>query len=268
MLFSDLALSRRLERAEGNACAQFAGARRRLFPDSGAEWIECAGAYAVFDGIDSPVTQTFGLGIFEDLSAASLEVIERFFLDRGAQVLHEVSPLAGVGVLDLLCARQYRPIEISSVMYRPVEKPAAQAHDNIRVRLTGPGEAQLWTNTSAKGWTYEHPELLNFLLQAGAIASAREQSPCFLAELDGQPGAAGALLIHNGIALFGGSATIPELRRRGLQAALLAERMRYAFDHGCDLAMMVAEVGSNSQRNAERKGFRIAYTRMKWRLFS
>jgi len=68
------------------------------------------------------------------------------------------------------------------------------------------------------------------------------------------------------VALFGGAATVPELRRRGLQAALLAERMRYARDHGCDLAMMVAEAASNSQRNAERKGFRIAYTRTKWLL--
>ena len=42
--------------------------------------------------------------------------------------------------------------------------------------------------------------------------------------------------------------------------------MQYAFDRGCDLAMMVAEVGSESQRNAERKGFRIAYTRTKWKL--
>jgi hypothetical protein len=42
--------------------------------------------------------------------------------------------------------------------------------------------------------------------------------------------------------------------------------MHYAFDHGCDLAMMVAQPGSASQRNAERKGFRIAYTRTKWRL--
>jgi hypothetical protein len=42
--------------------------------------------------------------------------------------------------------------------------------------------------------------------------------------------------------------------------------MRYAFEHGCDLAMMVAEAGSNSQRNAEREGFSIAYTRTKWRL--
>jgi hypothetical protein len=42
--------------------------------------------------------------------------------------------------------------------------------------------------------------------------------------------------------------------------------MLYAFEHGCDLAMMVAEAGSNSQRNAERKGFRVAYTRIKWKL--
>ena len=43
------------------------------------------------------------------------------------------------------------------------------------------------------------------------------------------------------------------------------EHMLYAFDHGCDLAMTVAGVGRESQRNAEHKGFRIAYTRTKWR---
>jgi GNAT superfamily N-acetyltransferase len=254
MLFSDLGLSRRLERAEGQACLKFAEARRRLFPDSGAEWMECAGAYAVFDGITSPATQSFGLGIFEELSAASLDAIERFFLDRGAPVLHEVSPLAGVAALDLLCARRYRPIEIGNVMYRPVEKPAAEDRTgDIRVRVTGPEEAPLWATVNAKGWVHEHPELLDFFLQTTAISSAREQSPCFLAELDGQPGATASLCIHNAVALFAGAATIPEMRRRGLQAALLQERMRYAFDHGCDLAMMVAEAGSDSQRNAERK---------------
>jgi hypothetical protein len=29
----------------------------------------------------------------------------------------------------------------------------------------------------------------------------------------------------------------------------------------------VTEAGSQSQRNAERKGFRIAYTRTKWQLY-
>jgi GNAT superfamily N-acetyltransferase len=268
MIFSDLSLSRRLERAEGHACVQFAEAQRQLFPDSGAQWIECAGAYAAFNGVDSPVTQTFGLGIFEELSPASLDVIERFFLDRAAPVFHEVSPFAGVDALNLLCARNYRPIEISNVLYRPVERPAAEPRSNISVRVVGPEEAQLWTNISARGWTHEHPELLDTLSQLGVIISARPQSPCFLAEIDGKPGAAGVLSMHEKVALFGGASTIPELRRRGLQTALLQERMSYAFDHGCDLAMMVAAPGSNSQCNAERKGFRIAYTRTKWKLCS
>ncbi len=266
MLFSDLALSRRLERAEGHACVQYAEARRRLFPDSGAKWIECAGAYAVFDGVESPITQTFGLGIFEELDPASLDVIERFFLDLGAPVDHEVSPFAGVAALEMLCKRNYRPLEISNVLCRAVEQPTHVEQSAVSVRVIAPDEAQLWSEISARGWSHEHPELRDFLLDLGAVAAAREGGVCFLAEYEGTPGAAGVLCIHEGVALFGGSATVPELRRRGLQAALLHARMRYAFEHGCDLAMMVAQPGSDSQRNAERKGFRIAYTRTKWRL--
>src|SRR6201996_315831 len=114
MVFADLELAKRLERAEGHSCLGFAQTRSQLHPESGATWIECAGAYAVFDGVDSPVTQTFGLGLFEELTPVSLDTIERFFLDRGALVMHEVSPLAGVSTLDLLCRRGYRPIELSS----------------------------------------------------------------------------------------------------------------------------------------------------------
>jgi GNAT superfamily N-acetyltransferase len=254
-MFADLALSRRLEGAEGFACRQFAEARRRMFPESGAVWMRCAGTWAVFDTVDSPSTQTFGLGVFEELTADALGTIERFFLDRGAPVAHEVSPFAGVAALDLLCARNYRPVEISSVLYRTVERLAA-VRTGVRAREIRPEEAGLWSEISARGWG----------LEFGAMISARAQSPCFLGEVDGQPGAAGALCIHEGVALFAGASTVPELRRRGLQGALLEERMRYAFDHGCDLAMMVAEAGSESQRNAERQGFQVAYTRLKWRL--
>jgi GNAT superfamily N-acetyltransferase len=266
MLSSDLQLSRRLERAEGHACAEFAQARRRLFPDSGAEYIECAGAYVVFDGIASPVTQGFGLGIFEDLTAATLDTIERFFFDRGASVNLEISPFAGVAALDLLCARNYRPIEVSNVLCRSTEKLAAKPQSNINVRIIGPGESELWAQINTRGWTHDYPDLHDFLSQTSAISSNRDHNLLFLAEIDGQPGAAGTLSVHKGVALFAGAATVPELRGRGLQTALLQERMRHAFEHGCDLAMMVAEPGTRSQRNAERAGFHIVYTRTKWQL--
>ncbi len=44
----------------------------------------------------------------------------------------------------------------------------------ISVRVVGQEEAQLWANISARGWSHEHPELGDFLLDLGAIAAARE----------------------------------------------------------------------------------------------
>jgi len=270
MIFADLHLARRLERAEGHACRSFAEARKDLDRESESTWMECAGAYAVFDGVDSPVTQSFGLGMFEEPSAESMDRIERFFFDRGAAAMHEVSPLAGVATLDLLCARGYRPLEISSVLYQPVLNWSSDRRTEdaggVKVRVIGSDEAALWSRISARGWAHDHPEFQSFLEDFGILISAREQSVCFLAEIDGHPGATGVLFVDESVALFGGASTVPEMRRRGLQSALLQARMRYAAEQGCDLAMMVTEAGSQSQRNAERTGFRIAYTRTKWRL--
>ncbi|MGZ4789544.1 MAG: GNAT family N-acetyltransferase [Terriglobales bacterium] len=266
MIFADRDLAYRLEAAEGYACAQFAEARKRMFPDCTSTWMKCAGTTVVFDGVDAPTTQTFGLGLYEELTPAGLEEIEQFFLERGAEVMHEVCPFAGTATLDLLCSRGYEPIEISNVLYRRVERSEDAIPPRIRVRVIEDDEAKLWSGISARGWAHEHPEIEEFVRDMGKACVARQQSPCFLAEMDGVPGAAGALILYQDVALFGGAATVPELRRRGLQGALLHERMRYAADHGCDLAMMVAEAGSNSQRNAERKGFRVAYTRLKWKL--
>jgi hypothetical protein len=145
LVFSDVALSRRLERTEGSSCAQFAAARARLFPASGATWIECAGAYAVFDGVESPVTQTFGLGLFEDASAEALDRIEEFFRARGSPTFHEVSPFAGPGTLHRLCDRGYRPVEISTVLVRPVAPPFPEIPEAIEVRAIAPHEAPLWS---------------------------------------------------------------------------------------------------------------------------
>jgi GNAT superfamily N-acetyltransferase len=270
MLFSDLALSRRLEAAEGYACREFALVRSRLFPERGSQAIRVAGADVVFDGTASPVTQTFGLGLLENPTPEDLDEIEQFFSMRAAPTQHEVSPFAGAATLQLLCARGYRPIEVSSVLYQPIELPfetaprlALSAH--IGVRVIGAEESRLWSEVGAGGWAHEHPELEEFALEMGTLLIQRENSVCFLAEIDKQPAAAGALSIHEGVALFAGASTLPEFRRRGLQAALLGARIRYACDHGCDLAMMVAEAGSNSQRNAQRQGFLVAYTRLKWR---
>lgn len=264
---TDRALARRLERAEAAANAAFVEARARLQPAVGAGWIEVAGTYAMFDGIDSPLTQTFGLGLFHDLDETQLDAIERFFGERGAATHHEVSPIAGPAPLALLPPRGYVPIEQSTVLVRELTPSALtglRLVEGIDVRVAPLSEAAAWGDLAARGWG-EQPELAGFMRDFGAVTARAQGVLTFVARLDGADIATGALAIHDGVALLAGASTLPAARRRGAQAALLAARLHEAGRRGCDLAMMAAAPGSTSQCNAERQGFRIAYTRTKWR---
>ena len=241
-------------------------ARASLSPESGATWIEVGGTYAMFDGVESPCTQTFGLGIFQPASAQDLDTIEAFFRERGAPGLHEVSPLADADLLPLLIQRGYVPCELSSVMFRPLApglERASPVNPRLRARAIREGEQDLWAATAARGWA--DAASLQMVQDLMGISARRSGGHMFLAELDGKAVAAGALSIHQGVALLAGASTIPGARKQGAQLALLDARLRYAAEQGCDLAMMGAGPGSASQRNAERHGFRVAYTRIKWR---
>lgn len=267
MIYSDKHLSQRLERTEARASAAFVEARAARFPESGAARIEVAGAYAMFDGPASPLTQTFGLGLFEDATDAQLDTLEAFFAERGAPVFHEVSPLADASLLERLPARGYRPCELTSVMFQPLaaaELTAPAPAAPLTTRIAAPDEAGLWARTSADGWATEMDGLADFMFEFGRLSAVTRGGYPFLAELDGRPIAAGMLFIYDDVAMLAGASTVPEGRRRGAQTALLDARLRFAAARGCRLATMGATPGSQSQRNAEKNGFRIAYTRMKW----
>jgi GNAT superfamily N-acetyltransferase len=116
---------------------------------------------------------------------------------------------------------------------------------------------------AAQGWG-ESPEIVAFVRAMGEVSARAADTYTFLAEADGVPIATGSLHVHEGVAVLAGASTIPSARRRGAQNALLSARLAFARGHGCDLAVMGALPGSASQRNAERNGFRVAYTRIKW----
>jgi hypothetical protein len=80
--FADADLARRLEAAEAARSTRFVEARARLNPATGACWIQVAGGFAIFDGPESPVTQTFGLGVFQTTAPSDMDKIERFFAER------------------------------------------------------------------------------------------------------------------------------------------------------------------------------------------
>jgi GNAT superfamily N-acetyltransferase len=264
--FMDLALARRLERAEGAVGASFTRVHHLLAPEAGATSCELGGTWAMFDGAESPMTQTFGLGLFEAATPESLAALEAFFQSRGAAPTHEVSPLAGVSTFALLVERGYHPIELSTVLVQAtdgrIETPSSST---LRVRPILPADHGAWIETSVLGWS-DDPAIALVVRPLAEAAAANDVMLHYVVERDGAPIATGSLGIHDGVALLAGASTIPSGRGLGAQTMLLAARLAEARQRGCEIAMMVTEPGSTSQRNAERRGFRVAYTRTKWRL--
>jgi hypothetical protein len=266
MIISDLELSRRLERTEARVNADFVETRARLSPEYGAEWIDVAGTYAMFDGAESPLTQTFGLGLFADATDEHLDEIEAFFARHDAPMFHEVSPMADPSLMELLSARNYRPVEFTSVMYRDLAEGVEKRERNaeLQTRVISPDEVELWARTSAEAWKTEHEALGDFMFNFGAISASCQGSYPYIAELAGSPIATGMLFIYDDICMLAGASTLPSGRNLGAQTALLEDRLQFAASRGCNLAIMGAAPGSTSQRNAQKNNFQIAYTRTKW----
>ena len=86
----------------------------------------------------------------------------------------------------------------------------------------------------------------------------------YVASVDGAPAAFGALFVSAGVGSLAGAATAPRFRGRGCQSALIRRRIADAAADGCDLIAAQAAPGSASQRNMERAGLRVAYTKAVW----
>lgn len=224
----DLALARRLERAEGLANAAYVEARAQMEPGVGATWRESAGAYLMFDGVASPLTQSFGVGLSDTLGAADLDQIEGFFFGRGAAAGHEVSAFAAPSVMNLLSARSYCPVEASVVLVRPTRAPAPAGPGRVTVRVVSEGGIAAWARVAGQGWSSESAEIATFVEALGGIIGRARGVHCFLAERDGRPIAAAGLNLSEGVALLAGASTIPDARRQGAQSALLEARLAFA----------------------------------------
>jgi GNAT superfamily N-acetyltransferase len=267
MQLADFALAQRVETFEadsGRACTE-AAARRR--PEGEAVCRAIGGGWAAYSGKDSPLTQAVAVGMNGEVSDADLDAVTAFYHSRGAPAHLEVCPLAHRTLIDGLGRRGYRVSEFSNVLFRLIDtaETFTAPRSPARVREARSGERLVWTETVAHGFADEipvTPELIGILSTFGDRPGAQ----LWLAEVEGKIAGGGALAIGGGLAALCGASTLPEHRRGGIQSALMTARLAEAARQGCSLAYTIAVPGSASHRNAERHGFRVAYTRFKFTL--
>jgi MOSC domain-containing protein YiiM/GNAT superfamily N-acetyltransferase len=87
----------------------------------------------------------------------------------------------------------------------------------------------------------------------------------FVAERDGIPVGTGTLVMHRKVGSLVAGGVLPEARRQGIQAALIAARIDYARREGCDLICAEADLDSTSERNLRRGGLAHLRVARVWR---
>ena len=248
MIHVDLALAQRLERASAALGHDAVQAHRGLFPHSEAAFLECGSGVAVFLNEESPLTQIRGAGYAE----FSLDEVEEFFASRMAPVTLTLTPFAHPALFTNLTHRGYDFGTFENTLIRAIT--AADITDEDPAILPA---------ADAKEWS----ELMSEAFFGVAANMGRDLAQTLFALPTCQnfivPSAAGAQLdIRDNLAIFQCDGTIQPARGHGLQNKLIRHRLSLAAQAGCDLATADVTPGSQSQRNYERHGFQVAYTKV------
>jgi len=271
MQFVDKAFARRLESCEEMPQVLYARTFQKTRPEIGAAEEEICGGHMVFAGLGSPIGRATGVGLDRSFTAADLDRVEEFYRAHHAPSQVDLCSMHEPAVFELFKERGYAIAELNNVLCRKLDGDANSGEKfDAKFPPTPAGfeiRRSLLEEADIAGAIVESAFFPDGAPEAfgGLIAPfyQMERALAFVASVEGRLVACGTGLVipeHKVFALCG-AGTLAEFRGRGLQTALLRARMAAALDAGCEYAVVVTNGGTTSQRNAERLGFRVAYSK-------
>jgi ribosomal protein S18 acetylase RimI-like enzyme len=264
MQFVDQALARRFEACEEMPQVFYARMFQKMRPEMGAAEEEVCGGHMIFAGLGSPIGRATGVGLDRAFTAGDLDHIEQFYRAHHAPAQVDLCPMHRPEVFEMFKERGYAIAELNNVLYRKLDAqekfPPPPPGCEIRRSLLEEADT---AGSIVEGAFFPDgaPEAFRGLI---APFYQMDRALAFVASIDGKLVACGTGLVipeHRVFALCG-AGTLAEFRGRGLQTALLRARMAAAVEAGSEYAVVVTQGGTISQRNAERLGFRVAYSKV------
>jgi GNAT superfamily N-acetyltransferase len=262
-LHADRALAAALEASVARDVSRYAEKAAEVAPDEPSETLAIAGGRAVFLGQGSPVNMAYGLGFSGEVSASEVERLESFYAERGARAALSLCPLADSTLVAHLARRGWVATGFENVLVLPLhgaELPDPP-RDVVVSRVDSAAERSVWADVSMRAFTAPGPAEPAHVRLA-QIAAQRRDCVQLLGKIAGEAVGTGTLLVDREFGWLMADATLPDFRKRGVQSALQIERILLAREAGCTYAVSESVPGSSSQRNMERLGFRVVYTRV------
>jgi GNAT superfamily N-acetyltransferase len=258
----EAAVERRIEHTAARHAVEFAEQLRATEPDWRTESFPLAGGHVVLSGRGLFVNRGLAVGLDRPVSDDDLDQLERRSRSIGVMPTLEVSPGAEPSVRAACDRRGYVVVSTTSVLVLGLPHVLmAPGSTEVRVTEIGAGKLAVWQELAAQGWSHVAPDRRR-ASDAWAAAAFRVEGEVFFIARDvddRRPLGCASLTIRDGLAVLGGMSTLPGERGRGVQSALVRERLALAAARGCDLATATVAPGSASERNLVRLGFTPVY---------
>ena len=205
--------------------------------------------------------RALGLGLAEPATDEGLDAIAAFFRRHGVSYAVALAPGAEPGDLPERLERHGLARGHAWQKFTRDTGLAPDVSSELRVERVGPERAAAFADAFTRA--YGTPRVVQPLLER--LPGLRGWH-CFVAFAGDAPAATGALYVTADIGWLGIAGTLPELRGRGAQSAIIAARIETARASGCTI--VVTETGvpvdgdaGPSYRNLVRAGFEPAYVR-------
>lgn len=256
----DAATDRALVRAWSLDAAAFARVLAERDPSWRSEVREVAGGRLVLCGDGMYVNRLIGAGIEAPLTGADLDTVVERSRAVGVAAAVQVTPLTHPASRAALAEHGFvrDPVADVAALVRPLPGPPIDAPPGIGVRpVTTAADLATWQETNARGWGLSNDSARRIADAFARAAHVVDGDGMVVAHdlQTGEPVGCASTTLRDRIATVGAMSTVPEQRRRGVQAALLAFRLRRAHEQGCSLAASTAVTGGASERNLVRHGF-------------
>ena len=218
---------------------------------------------AQFDG---KLNRVIGCAKDAPIGEDDLKELESIYAAIGVKPQIHMSPFAQAYDRNALLTQGYIENKVLSTYWYDIRKwpteTASDAPQDVVVRPAEPHEAEQFIAASVAGFQDKGRDA--DLLRLLAELAIRRMNMLYFALVDGEIAGTAAMAVmdtpEGGAAHFYLDSTMPQYRGRGVHRALIRARLRAAHQLGICLVTDITTVGDGSARNAERAGFRLAYT--------
>ncbi|MBU6413895.1 MAG: GNAT family N-acetyltransferase [Planctomycetes bacterium] len=221
-----------------------------------------------------------GLGATTPVTAADVDALIAWFEEKGIEPRAEVCPFAHPSTWNELgkagfVIRTFENVFVADLVTSPARSAPQPLGDGItivRVDRYDGAAVRAYAQAICAGFTHPTPppkEDIELWMRV-----VREDNCIALAAMDGDRVVGGGCTesarltlrkeahhTSHSMAILFGLSVLPEYRKRGIQQAMIAERLKLARADGAQFATISARPGVATERNARRMGFEVAYTK-------